>query len=67
METIVTPDLEFYVFEISARIVAGTNPYTSGSPYADLRYDVPMSTGRRVALEIRDAIETDRLDKVLHQ
>ncbi len=67
LETIVTPDLEFYVFEISARIVAGTNPYISGSPYADLRYDVPMSTGRRVALEIRDAIETDRLDKVLHQ
>lgn len=67
LETIITPELEIYVFEISARIVAGTNPYVSGSPYADLRYDVPMSTGRRVAREIKDAIETDRLDKVLHQ
>ena len=67
LETIVTPELEFYVFEISARIVAGTNPYINGSPYADLRYDVPMSTGRRVALEIKNAIKSDRLKEVLHQ
>lgn len=65
LEAIVTPDLEFFVFEISARIVAGTNPYVSGSPYADLRYDVPMSTGRRVAREIKVAIETNRLQEVL--
>lgn len=65
LETIVTPDLEFYVFEISARIVAGTNPYINGSPYTDLRYDEPMSTGRRVAREIKHAIEQDNLDKVL--
>jgi 5-formaminoimidazole-4-carboxamide-1-(beta)-D-ribofuranosyl 5'-monophosphate synthetase len=65
LEAIVTPDLEFYVFEISARIVAGTNPYVNGSPYTDLRYDVPMSTGRRVAREIKNAIEHDRLQEVL--
>jgi 5-formaminoimidazole-4-carboxamide-1-(beta)-D-ribofuranosyl 5'-monophosphate synthetase len=65
LETIVTPDLEFYVFEISARIVAGTNPYVSGSPYADLRYGEPMSTGRRIAREIKLAIEQDKLKEVL--
>lgn len=65
LETIVTPDLEFYVFEISARIVAGTNPYIKGSPYTDLRYDEPMSTGRRVAREIKNAIEQDRMKEVL--
>lgn len=65
LEAIVTPDLEFYVFEISARIVAGTNPYIKGSPYTDLRYDEPMSTGRRVAREIKHAITTDRLKEVL--
>ncbi|HEX5455956.1 MAG TPA: formate--phosphoribosylaminoimidazolecarboxamide ligase [Candidatus Saccharimonadales bacterium] len=65
LETIVTPELEFYVFEISARIVAGTNPYINGSPYTDLRYSEPMSTGRRVAREIKQAIETDELEKVL--
>lgn len=65
LETIVTPDAEFFVFEISARIVAGTNPYTNGSPYTDLRYPVPMSTGRRIAREIRLAIEQKSLNKVL--
>ncbi|HSX47123.1 MAG TPA: formate--phosphoribosylaminoimidazolecarboxamide ligase [Patescibacteria group bacterium] len=65
LETIVTPELQFLVFEISARIVAGTNPYISGSPYTDLRYDVPMSTGRRVAREIKMAIEQDRLEEIL--
>lgn len=65
LETIVTPELDFLVFEISARIVAGTNPYVNGSPYTDLRYDVPMSTGRRVAREIKHAIEQDKLKKVL--
>ena len=65
LETIVTPDLHFYVFEISARIVAGTNPYINGSPYSDLRYNVPMSSGRRVAREIRSAIEQDRLNEIL--
>jgi 5-formaminoimidazole-4-carboxamide-1-(beta)-D-ribofuranosyl 5'-monophosphate synthetase len=66
LETIVTPDLDFYVFEISARIVAGTNPYINGSPYTDLRYKEPMSTGRRVAREIKEAIRTKNLNKVLH-
>ena len=65
LEAIVTPDLEFYVFEISARIVAGTNPYINGSPYTDLRYQEPMSTGRRVAREIKKAIAADRLREVL--
>lgn len=65
LEAVVTPELEFFVFEISARIVAGTNPYINGSPYTDLRYSEPMSTGRRVAREIKQAIESDRLSEVL--
>jgi 5-formaminoimidazole-4-carboxamide-1-(beta)-D-ribofuranosyl 5'-monophosphate synthetase len=65
LETVVTPELEFYVFEISARIVAGTNPYIDGSPYTNLRYDVPMSTGRRIARDIKAAIENNKLDKIL--
>ena len=65
LETIVTPELEFLVFEISARIVAGSNPYIAGSPYTALRYEEPMSTGRRVAREIKLAIKSNQLDKVL--
>lgn len=66
LETVITSDLQFYVFEISARIVAGTNPYINGSPYTDLRYNEPMSTGRRIAREIKHAIEQDKLTEVFH-
>ncbi|MBV9159856.1 MAG: formate--phosphoribosylaminoimidazolecarboxamide ligase [Candidatus Kaiserbacteria bacterium] len=66
LEGVVTSELEFYVFEISARIVAGTNPYVDGSPYTALKYKEPMSTGRRIAREIKRAIETNALDKILH-
>jgi len=65
LETVVTPDLKFYVFEISARIVAGTNVFMESSPYAWIKHGKPMSTGRRIALEIREAIEQDRLKEIL--
>ncbi|MBI2611901.1 formate--phosphoribosylaminoimidazolecarboxamide ligase [Candidatus Gottesmanbacteria bacterium] len=65
LETIVTPDLEFYCIEISCRIVAGTNIYNVGSPYSEYHFNEPMSTGRRIAREIKEAIELNRLDDIL--
>jgi len=65
LETILTPDEEIFVFEISARIVAGTNPFINGSPYTWLKYKEPMSTGRRIAREIKIAIETNQMKKIL--
>ncbi|RLG14638.1 MAG: 5-formaminoimidazole-4-carboxamide-1-(beta)-D-ribofuranosyl 5'-monophosphate synthetase [Candidatus Nanohalarchaeota archaeon] len=65
LETILTDKLEFYVFEISARIVAGTNPFINGSSYSYLNYDVPMSTGRRIARDIKKAIELNRLKEIV--
>ena len=62
---IITRKLQMFVFEISARIVAGTNPFIEGSPYTALKYDVPMSTGRRIAREIKMAAEQRRLSDVL--
>jgi 5-formaminoimidazole-4-carboxamide-1-(beta)-D-ribofuranosyl 5'-monophosphate synthetase len=64
LETVVTEELEFKVFEISARIVAGTNPYVSGSPYSEL-IQPDMSTGRRIAQEIKFAAKKNLLDKIL--
>ena len=64
LETVVTEDLEFKVFEISARIVAGTNPYISGSPYSEL-IQPDMSTGRRIAQEIKYAAKQNSLVKIL--
>lgn len=65
LEMIIDKDLKFYVFEISARIVAGTNLYIEGSPYTALRYTESMSTGRRVARDIKMAIEQGKIERVL--
>jgi 5-formaminoimidazole-4-carboxamide-1-(beta)-D-ribofuranosyl 5'-monophosphate synthetase len=64
LETVVTEDLDFKVFEISARIVAGTNPYVSGSPYSEL-IQPDLSTGRRIAQEIKYAAKRNLLEKIL--
>ncbi len=61
LETIITPDQKFYVMEISCRIVAGTNLFIGGSPYSALLFDEPMSTGRRIAREIKMAIKLNKL------
>lgn len=65
IETIITPDQKFYVMEISCRIVAGTNLFTYGSPYSWLYYNEPMSTGRRIAREIKTAIADNTLPQIL--
>jgi len=64
LECIVTDKLEFKVFEISARIVAGTNFFIRSSPYSDLR-EPEMSVGRRIAKEIKLARRLRALDAVL--
>jgi 5-formaminoimidazole-4-carboxamide-1-(beta)-D-ribofuranosyl 5'-monophosphate synthetase len=65
IETIITPDAQFYIMEVSARIVAGTNLFIDGSPYSYLNYSEPMSTGRRIAREIKNALLTNSLSAVL--
>lgn len=64
LETVVTESLEFKVFEISSRIVAGTNPYIAGSPYSEL-IQPDLSTGRRIAQEIKYASKKNLLREIL--
>lgn len=64
LETIVTDQLQFKVFEISARIVAGSNPFIGGSPYSDINEPF-MSTGRRISRSIRKAVERGTLADIL--
>lgn len=58
-------DGNFYVFEFSARIVAGTNLYTYGSPYTWLLYDEPMSMGKRIAKELKRALKEEKIDHLI--
>ncbi len=64
LETIVTDQLEFRVFEVSARIVAGSNVAVGGSPYSDIN-EPGLSTGQRVARCIQKAIDKDCLTDIL--
>lgn len=64
VEGIMTEELEFKVFEISTRIVAGTNLFVSGSPYSEM-IEPGLSMGRRIAQEIRRATDAGRLSEVI--
>ena len=64
LETVVTDDLKIFTFEISARIVAGTNIGIGTSPYSYLRYGENMYMGRRIAVEIKDAVKQKRLYEI---
>jgi len=66
LETVITDDMKIYTFEISARIVAGSNVGIGTSPYAYLKYGEGMYMGRRIAREIKNAIENNELEKVVY-
>lgn len=66
LETIFHPKRGFTVFEISGRIVAGTNLFSTGSPYSTYYFDKPMSMGRRMAREIRKGIKMNKLENIIH-
>ena len=65
IEGVYDANAKFTSFEFSARIVAGTNIYMDGSPYYSLLYNEPMSMGRRIAREIKEASSSNQLDKIV--
>jgi 5-formaminoimidazole-4-carboxamide-1-(beta)-D-ribofuranosyl 5'-monophosphate synthetase len=65
LETVITDDLKIFTFEISARIVAGTNVGIGTSPYAYLKYGENMYMGRRIAVELKEAVKQKRLHEVV--
>lgn len=64
LECIIDKDLNIYVFEISARIVAGTNIAVPESPYSAFIQD-NLTTGRRMAQEIKDAAKQNKLKEIV--
>ena len=66
LEMVITDYLKIYTFEISARIVAGSNVGIGTSPYAYLKYGEGMYMGRRIAREIRNAMDNNELEKVVY-
>jgi len=66
LETVITDNLKIYTFEISARIVAGSNVGIGTHPYAYLKYGEGMYMGRRIAREIKNALASNELQKLIY-
>jgi len=60
----VTKDLEFYVFDVSPRI-PGCPCVEATSPYMKYKYGKEVGPGRRVAMEIKAAVESERLVEIM--
>ncbi|HKZ58930.1 MAG TPA: formate--phosphoribosylaminoimidazolecarboxamide ligase family protein [Candidatus Thermoplasmatota archaeon] len=66
LQTCVDKDLNFFVYDVAPRVGGGTNIHMSlGHPYGNALWRRPMSTGRRVALEVRRAAEEGKLALVV--
>ena len=66
LEAVFDDNAEMFVFEISARIVAGTNVGIPNSPYSYILWGENMYMGRRIAREIRMGIEKDKLEDLIY-
>lgn len=66
LQTAVDKDLNFYIYDVAPRTGGGTNIHMAmGHPYGNALWRKEMSTGRRIALEIKRAIELDELENVV--
>ncbi len=66
LQTCIDRDGKPTVFDVAARIGGGTNIHLAlGHPYGNALWRTPMSTGRRIAIEIRRAAGEDRLAEIV--
>ncbi len=66
LQTCVDKDLRFFIYDVAPRIGGGTNVHMAvGHPYGNSLWRRSMSTGRRLAMEVRRAIEEDRLGEIV--
>lgn len=66
LQTCVDKDLNFYIYDVAPRIGGGTNVHMNvGHAYGNALWRTNMSTGRRLAMEIRRAVEDDRVKEIV--
>ena len=62
----VDKDLKFHIYDVAPRIGGGTNVHMSvGHPYGNTLWRTEMSYGRRLSMEIRRAIEQERIEEII--
>jgi 5-formaminoimidazole-4-carboxamide-1-(beta)-D-ribofuranosyl 5'-monophosphate synthetase len=66
LQTCIDKDMNYWIYDVAPRVGGGTNVHVSvGHPYGNALWRKEMSSGRRIAREIRIAAEQDRLLEVL--
>ena len=64
LQSVITKDLEMIVYDVSLR-VPGNPIVATTSPYTKYQYGTTFGVGRRIAMEIKKAMEEDRLDEII--
>ncbi len=66
LQTCLDKDLNFYIYDVAPRIGGGTNVHMSvGHPYGNTLWRRRVSTGRRISMEIKAAIEEGKLKELM--
>lgn len=64
LQSVITPDLEIIVYDVSLR-VPGNPILATTSPYTKYYYGQTFGVGRRIAMEIKNAIGNKQIDSIL--
>lgn len=66
LQTCIDKDMNYYIYDVAPRIGGGTNVHVAvGHPYGNSLWRKEMSTGRRTAQLIREAIEQERVGEIV--
>ena len=66
LQTCIDKDMNYAIYDVAPRLGGGTNVHVNvGHPYGNALWRKPMSSGRRIAMELRRAAEQDRLLEVI--
>jgi 5-formaminoimidazole-4-carboxamide-1-(beta)-D-ribofuranosyl 5'-monophosphate synthetase len=66
LQTCVDKDLDFYIYDVAPRIGGGTNVHMNvGHSYGNTLWRTEMSTGRRLAREVKHALVEERLEEIV--
>ena len=64
LQSVITTDLEMIVYDVSLR-VPGNPIVATTSPYTKYQYGTTFGIGRRIAIEIKRAIEEDKIKEIV--
>jgi len=64
LQSIVTPELEIVVYDVSLR-VPGNPIMATTSPYTKYSYGQTFGIGRRIAMEVKKAIASNKLSTIV--